>query len=391
MRTVSIFGSTGSIGESCLDVIRNLPCDQFRILSLVANSNYQKLAKQAVEFSVRLVVIRDEKYYIQLKSLLANTSIKVACGESGIIEACALKSDLVVGAIVGVAGLVPVYHAILEGSDILLANKESLVCAGNIMMSLAKERNVKIIPVDSEHNAISQVFDKVQRNSINKIILTASGGPFRGKSKEELKKAKLDDALKHPTWKMGKKITIDSATMFNKGLEVIEAYYLFDMDIDDIEVIVHPQSIIHSMVEYKDGSVLAQLSKPDMKIPILNALYYPNRYSDNFVMNKMDFTKVGSLTFEQVNHDAFPSINYAKDALRKGGGAQVLFNAANEVLVECFLKNQIEFYSIFDTIAYMLSQELVYKKELKDIGEIMSFDKYCRNITHEYIKNNFLA
>jgi 1-deoxy-D-xylulose-5-phosphate reductoisomerase len=388
MRTISIFGSTGSIGESCLDVIRNLPRDQFHILSLVANTDYQKLAQQAIEFSVKLVVIRDERYYVQLKSLLANTAIKVVCGENGIIEACALKSDLVVGAIVGIAGLVPVYNAILEGSDILLANKESLVCAGGIMMNLAQEKNVKIIPVDSEHNAIAQVFDRDQKKAINKIILTASGGPFRGKSKEALRKAKLDDALKHPTWKMGKKITIDSATMFNKGLEVIEAYYLFGMDIDDIEVIVHPQSIIHSMVEYKDGSVLAQLSKPDMKIPILNSLYYPGRYSHDFVMNQMDFTKIGSLTFEQVNHDVFPSINYAKDALRKGRAAQVLFNAANEVLVECFLKNQIGFYSIFETIAYMLSRDLLCQKILKDINDVISFDKDCRDITYDYIKTH---
>ncbi|MBP9791893.1 MAG: 1-deoxy-D-xylulose-5-phosphate reductoisomerase [Rickettsiales bacterium] len=388
MRTISIFGSTGSIGDSCLDVIRNLPSDQFSVLSLVANTNYQKLAQQAIEFAVKLVVIREEKYYIKLKSLLANTNIKVVCGESGIIEACALKSDLVVGAIVGIAGLIPVYNAILAGSDILLANKESLVCAGGIIMNLAQEKNVKIIPVDSEHNAISQVFDGAQKKSINKIILTASGGPFRGKSKDELKEVKLDDALKHPTWKMGKKITIDSATMFNKGLEIIEAHYLFGMDIDDIEVIVHPQSIIHSMVEYKDGSVLAQLSKPDMKIPILNSLYYPRRYSSNFVMNKMDFTNLTNLTFEQVNHEAFPSINYAKDALRKGGVAQVMLNAANEVLVECFLERRIGFYSIFETIAYMLSQDLLCQEALKDIDGVISFDKYCRDITYDYIKKH---
>lgn len=387
MRTLSVFGSTGSVGKSCLEVIRSLPESHFKILALVANDNYQELANQAVEFSVALVVIKNEQHYKALKELLSHTSIRVTCGEIGIQEACSLKSDLVVAAISGIAGLTSVYSAILEGSDILLANKESLVCAGNIVMSLARQKKVNIIPVDSEHNAIYQVFDKSQRESVNKIILTASGGPFRGKSKNELQNISVAEALNHPTWKMGKKITIDSATMFNKGLEVIEAYYLFDMKVEDIEVIIHPQSVIHSMVEYKDGSILAQLSQTDMKVPILNALYYPGRYQNQPIIERINFARIKALTFEQVDNEVFPAINYAREAVEKGGAAQVIFNSSNEVLVENFLENKIRFYDIFDIVAEMLSESSLYKQQLHTINDIMLFDKYCREVTYGHIQN----
>lgn len=385
MRTVSIFGSTGSVGVNSLEVIRKFSAGQHRILSLVANTNYKLLAEQALEFNVRLVVIRDKAYYKPLKELLSSKNIKVACGDDGVLEACALRSDIVVGAIVGIAGLMPVYNAILAGSDVLLANKESLVCAGRLIKSLVKRKGTRLVPVDSEHNAIAQVFDVNQRSSVNKIILTASGGPFRGFSKERLKNVSIDDALKHPTWSMGKKITIDSATMFNKGLEIIEAHYLFDVEVDDIDVIVHPQSVIHSMVEYKDGSVLAQLSKTDMRVPILNALYYPKRYDNDATMEYLDFKRVKELTFEEVDEDVFPSLGYAKDALRKGGAAQVLFNAANEALVESFLGGVIGFCDIFDIMGSLLSRRALWNKELQDIGSIIAFDKECKGLVSEYI------
>lgn len=390
MRTISVFGSTGSIGKSCLDVIRKTPKAHHKIVALVANTNYKLLAKQALEFNVSVVVIREEAYYKPLKDLLFSTNIKVACGDSGILEACSLKSDVVVGAIVGVAGLMPVYQAILHGSDVLLANKESLVCAGKIITDLIKKKGTRLIPVDSEHNAIFQIFDTAQKQSINKLILTASGGPFRGYSQARLRTVSVHEALKHPTWKMGKKTTIDSATMFNKGLEVIEAYYLFDVNVDAIEVIVHPQSIIHSMVEYKDGSILAQLSKTDMKVPILNALYYPSRYSDKKVMEYLDFSKINALTFEKVNEKIFPSLKYARDAIKKGSAAQVLFNAANEVLVDKFLKGHIGFYDIFDVVASLLSQRSLYRKELRDIKSIINFDLECRALVLDYISEKCL-
>lgn len=385
MRTVSVFGSTGSVGVNVLEVIRKFSAGQHRVLSLVANTNYRLLAEQALEFNVQLVVIREEAYYKPLKELLSSKNIKVVCGDDGILEACALRSDVVVGAIVGIAGLMPVYNAIVAGSDVLLANKESLVCAGKLIKDLVKRKGTRLVPVDSEHNAIAQVFDSDQRSSINKVILTASGGPFRGFPKERLKKVSIDDALKHPTWSMGKKITIDSATMFNKGLEIIEAHHLFDVKVEDIEVIVHPQSIIHSMVEYKDGSVLAQLSKTDMKVPILNALYYPKRYDNDATMECLDFKQIKKLTFEEVDEGVFPSLCYAKDALRKGDAAQVLFNAANEALVECFLSGVIGFYDIFDITGSLLSRSALWGRELQDINSIISFDKECKDWVSEYV------
>jgi 1-deoxy-D-xylulose-5-phosphate reductoisomerase len=382
MKKISIFGSTGSVGTNTIDIILKSPSDDFQVLALTANNNYQLLAHQAKATNAKMAVIYNELHYKQLKALLQNTDIKVAAGINGMIEACNLGSDLVVAGIVGSAGLITTYNSIINGSDVALVNKESLVCAGQIMINAAEVHKVKLIPTDSEHSAIFQVFEPHNKDTIEKIILTASGGPFRIFTKEQLKNVTIEQAISHPKWKMGPKISVDCATMINKGLEIIEAHYLFNMPEDKIEVLIHPQSIIHSLVTYKDGSSLAQLGNADMRVPISYALYWPKR-SNTTIAACLDLTQVGSLQFEQPNHQLFPALNICRQALKAGSAHTIMLNASNEVAVDNFLQKKIRFVDIVVLIEKMLSE--VQGFNVSTIEQITNYDQECRIKTQELI------
>ena len=347
MKKISILGSTGSIGTQTLEVIRNNK--DIEVLGLAAGNNIQLLEKQIREFGPRLAAVWKEDKAKELRSLVSDIDIKVVSGIDGLIELATMSdSEMLVTAIVGMIGIRPTIAAIEAGKDIALANKETLVTAGHLIMPLAAEHGVSILPVDSEHSAIFQSLAGSRKGEIAKILLTASGGPFRGKKQEEMLSIKVEEALKHPNWEMGRKITIDSATMVNKGLEVIEAKWLFGVDMDQIRVVVQPQSIIHSMVEYVDGAVIAELGTPDMKLPIQYALYYPER---RFLSGeRLDFWKLGSLTFEQPDMATFYGLKLAYEAGRKGGTLPTVFNAANERAVEQFLHREVKFLEIMEII-----------------------------------------
>ena len=343
-KRIAILGSTGSIGTQTLDVIAAHP-EHFEVETLTAHNNMELLAQQAIRFQPNAVVIGNKEQYSPLKEALAQFPIKVFAGYDAIAQAAALPSvDMVVSAMVGFSGLAPVVNAIEAGKHIALANKETLVAAGELVTQLAMKHKVALLPVDSEHSAIFQCLQGEQYNPIEKIILTASGGPFRTKTAEELEHVTIDEALRHPSWNMGAKITIDSATMMNKGLEVIEAYWLFDVPTENIEVLIHPQSIVHSMVQFSDGSVKAQLGVPDMKVPIQYALSYPHRLNSDFP--RLDFKKYASLTFEQPDMQRFPTLGLAYQALKDGGNRPCVMNAANEAAVEAFLNGHIRFTDI---------------------------------------------
>ncbi len=344
---ITILGSTGSIGCNTVKVITESD-KKYSVIALTANSNVELLAKQAKELNAKYAVIADESLYGDLKSLLCGSDTKALAGYNEVANIASVKADIVMSAIVGVAGLVPTIAAIKQGAKIALANKECLVCAGNIMTDAVKKYNASLIPVDSEHNAIYQVFDFQNPASVSKIILTASGGPFRTYTKEQMASVTPEQAVAHPNWDMGHKISVDSETMMNKGLEVIEAYYLFPVNVEQIDVVIHPESIIHSMVEYKDGSVLAQLGTPDMCTPISFAMAWPERISMN--TQRLDLTKIKNLTFEEVDNSRFESIRLAKQALQDGSSMQIAFNCANEVAVEQFLKGNIGFNDIISVI-----------------------------------------
>lgn len=370
MKHVAIIGSTGSIGTQTLEIARWN--QDIKICALSAGRNIDLLEKQAREFRPEIVGLWDEKLAEELKDRLKDMDIRVVSGMDGLIEIAEYKtSDILVTAIVGMIGIRPTVAAIKAGKDIALANKETLVTAGHIIMPLAKEKGVSILPVDSEHSAIFQSLQGNTHDSIEKILLTASGGPFRGKSREFLKHVKLEDALKHPNWSMGRKITIDSATMVNKGLEVIEAKWLFDVAPENIQVVIQPQSIIHSMVEYKDGAVIAQLGTPDMKLPIQYALFYPERrYMPG---DRLDFTKLSSIVIETPDMDTFLGLRYAYEAIRIGGSMPTVFNAANEYAVKQFLDRKIDFLDIYDIIrASMDHHNLI---ENPDIDEILATEQ----------------
>ena len=370
MKHVAIIGSTGSIGTQTLEIARWN--QDIKICALSAGRNIDLLEKQAREFRPEIVGLWDEKLADELKDSLKDMDIRVVSGMDGLIEIAEYKtSDILVTAIVGMIGIRPTVAAIKEGKDIALANKETLVTAGHIIMPLAKEKGVSILPVDSEHSAIFQSLQGNTHDSIEKILLTASGGPFRGKSREFLKHVKLEDALKHPNWSMGRKITIDSATMVNKGLEVIEAKWLFDVAPENIQVVIQPQSIIHSMVEYKDGAVIAQLGTPDMKLPIQYALFYPERrYMPG---DRLDFTKLSSIVIETPDMDTFLGLRYAYEAIGIGGSMPTVFNAANEYAVKQFLDRKIDFLDIYDIIrASMDHHNLI---ENPDIDEILATEQ----------------
>jgi len=348
IKRIAIFGSTGSIGVQALEVIEANP-DKFSVEILTAHNNHELLTEQALKYNPNIVVIGDDKKYLQVKEALAATDIKVFAGEKSLEEVAAMDCyDLMLAGIVGYAGLRPTLKAICQGKTIALANKETLVAAGDIVIQKAVENRVPIIPVDSEHSAIFQCLVGETRNRIEKIILTASGGPFLGRKPNYLVNVKREHALQHPNWSMGAKITVDSATLMNKGLEMIEAKWLFNLRPDQIQVMVHPQSIIHSMVQFEDGSIKAQMGLPDMKLPIQYAMAFPRRIPNNFP--RYDFKKISSLTFEEPDVRTFRNLTLAKEALNKGGNLPCVMNAANELAVYAFLRNRIGFLDMTDVI-----------------------------------------
>ncbi len=353
-KSVAILGSTGSIGTQTLEVIKENP-DLFEVEVLTANSNSKLLIKQAAKFKPNVVVIGDEKKYDEVFKELDPLDIKVYSGINALADVVQMDSvDIVLTALVGYSGLIPTIKAIENGKTIALANKETLVVAGDLVMNLAKENRSDIIPVDSEHSAIFQCLVGEIQNSIEKIILTASGGPFRGKKRESLVKVTKAQALKHPNWDMGAKITIDSATLMNKGLEVIEAKWLFGLSAEQVDVIVHPQSIIHSMVQFEDGSIKAQMGLPDMKLPIQYALGFPYRLKNSFT--RFDFTEYPELTFEKPDIQTFRNLDLAFTSLKREGNAACILNAANEIAVDAFLKDKIGFFEISDIIETCLEK-----------------------------------
>ena len=347
MKKIAILGSTGSIGTQTLEIVRENK--DIEVLGIAARENIQLLEKQIREFSPKVAAVWSEEKALELRSMVADTDTEIVSGMDGLIRVSTLPQvEILVTAIVGMIGIRPTMEAIRAGKDIALANKETLVTAGHLIMPLAEECRVKILPVDSEHSAIFQTLQGNEGNPVRKILLTASGGPFRGKKQEDLMYVQVEDALRHPNWSMGKKITIDSATMVNKGLEVIEAKWLFGVSVDQVQVVVQPQSIIHSMVEYKDGAVLAQLGTPDMKLPIQYALYYPERR--DLPGDRLDFWKLRSITFEKPDMDTFYGLKLAYIAGRRGGSLPTVFNAANELAVRQFLNRQITFLEITEII-----------------------------------------
>ena len=368
MKKIAVLGSTGSIGTQTLDIVRNYSED-LQIVALAAGSNVDLMEKQVREFRPKLVAMWTEKAANDLRSRISDLPVKVVSGMDGLLEIAVLEEiSVLVTAIVGMIGIRPTIAAIKAGKDIALANKETLVCAGHIIMPLAKECGVSILPVDSEHSAIFQSLNGEPKNRINKILLTASGGPFRGKTRQELETMRVEDALKHPNWSMGRKITIDSSTLVNKGLEVMEAKWLFDVDLDRIQVVVHPQSIIHSMVEYVDGAVIAQLGIPDMKLPIQYALFYPDRR----VMNekKLDFFELANMTFEKPDIETFTGLKLAYEASAAGGSMPTVYNAANEKAVALFLDKKISYLQIPELIGRSMEQHKLIANP--DVDQILA-------------------
>jgi 1-deoxy-D-xylulose-5-phosphate reductoisomerase len=371
---IAVLGSTGSIGAQTLEVARNL---NISVSALTANSNIGLIEKQAREFRPQLVSVGDSTLALEINHRLKELNIEVLYGLEGLKAAASIAdADTVVTSIVGVAGLIPTIEAIRHGKNIALANKETLVTAGSLVMSEAAAHGISIFPVDSEHSAIYQCLAANRRQDADRLILTASGGPFRGKTPEELEKVTVAQALKHPNWNMGSKITIDSATLMNKGLEVIEARWLFDFTPDRIKVVVHPQSIIHSMVEYVDGSVIAQLGSPDMRIPIQLALTWPDRALNNF--SRLDLLKCGSLTFEEPDMESFPCLALAFEALKAGGTMPAVMNGANEAAVDLFLKEKIGFCDIPRLISRTMQVHSV--NITPGLDDIIEVDRWARKI-----------
>lgn len=365
MKKIAILGSTGSIGTQTLDVVR--ANGDIEVLGISAGRNVKMLEEQAREFHPQLIAVWDENAAKDLAVRLADMDVKIVSGMEGLLELARMpQTDILVTAVVGMIGIRPTMEGIKAGKDIALANKETLVTAGHLIIPMAKEHGVQILPVDSEHSAIFQALHGEKRAQVEKLLITASGGPFRGRKREELEYVTLADTLKHPNWVMGQKITVDSATLVNKGLEVMEARWLFDVDLDHIQVVVQPKSIIHSMVEFKDGAVMAQLGTPDMRLPIQYALYYPERrYLDG---ERLDFHKLKEITFEDPDMDTFLGLPMAMDAARKGGSMPTAFNAANELAVKKFLQEKIGFLDIYDIIAQSMERHTVIRNpELEEI------------------------
>lgn len=376
MKKIAILGSTGSIGTQTLDVVRE-HSDELQVVALAAGSNKERLKEQFKEFHPKLVSLSDEKKAQELKEELAGEQVEVVCGMEGLIEVAGADSaDVVVTAVVGMMGILPTMEAIKKGKDIALANKETLVTAGHLIIPMAKEYGVSILPVDSEHSAIFQSLQGEPKAALDKILLTASGGPFRGKSAEFLETVTLEDALNHPNWSMGPKITIDSSTMVNKGLEVMEAKWLFGVDYSQIEVVIQPQSIIHSMVQYVDGAIIAQLATPDMRVPIEYALFYPERRS--LSGDRLDFSKLSQITFEKPDYKVFRGLSLAIEAGKTGGTMPTVFNAANERAVAKFLKGEIKYTDIVRSIEKCMDAHKVSAHP--DLEEILATEQWVYSI-----------
>ena len=381
MKKVAILGSTGSIGTQTLDVISRQ--EDLSVIALSAGSNIELLEQQTRQFHPELVCVWDEEKAKQLRDNLKDMSVRVVCGMEGLLELAVYEeSDVLVTAIVGMLGIRPTIAAIKAGKTIALANKETLVSAGHLIMPLAKEMGVSILPVDSEHSAIFQCLEKNTGNKLKNIWLTASGGPFFGRTKQQLETVKPEDALKHPNWSMGRKITIDSATMVNKGLEVIEAKWLFDASLDQIKVLVHPQSVIHSAVEYEDGAVIAQMGTPDMRLPIQYALCYPQRRP--IPGKSLDFYELGQMTFYKPDEETFRGLTLAKLAMGKGGNVPTVYNAANEKAVDLFLQRKISFLEIPQIIEQCMDE--IPFREAPDVEEILE----TQRLTGNYIESRWL-
>lgn len=372
MKKIAILGSTGSIGTQTLDVVREHP-DELSVVALAAGRNKEKLREQIREFHPKVVSLSEEKMALEMKKELAGTGVEVLCGMEGLMAVAGIEeADVVVTAVVGMMGILPTMEAIRKGKDIALANKETLVTAGHLIMPMAREHHVSILPVDSEHSAIFQCLHGERQKDVDKILLTASGGPFRGKTLKDLENVTLEDALKHPNWSMGQKITIDSSTMVNKGLEVMEARWLFDVNYDQIEVIVQPQSIIHSMVQFVDGAILAQLGTPDMRVPIEYALFYPERRSLHG--ERLDFSTLQSITFEKPDMDVFRGLALALEAGKVGGTMPTVFNAANEKAVAKFLHREIGYMDIIRLIEQCM--EAHQWKDNPSLEEILDTEQW---------------
>lgn len=380
-RRVTVLGSTGSVGTQTLELIEANP-GKFTVTALTANQNVDLLIKQALLLQPKLAVIGDESKYKILKDGLSGKGIEIAAGADAIIYAAQRDSDWVMAAIVGAAGLPPTLAAVKSGATVAFANKECLVCAGPLMMREVRQHGAHLLPVDSEHNAIYQVFDDEGREGIERLILTASGGPFRHTSLEDMAHVTPQEAVRHPVWSMGAKISIDSATMMNKGLEIIEAHFLFDMPEEKIDVIVHPQSVIHSMVEYKDGSVLAQLGSPDMRTPIAYALAYPDRMETPAA--RLNLAQIGSLTFEEPDTTRFRSLVLTRESLKLGGTSPTILNAANEIAVDAFLKGQIGFLDIARIVEETLSA--IERSPLDNLEAVIINDTAARRVAAEKIR-----
>lgn len=376
MKKIAILGSTGSIGTQTLDVVRE-HSDELQVVALAAGTNKERLKEQIKEFHPKLVSLSDEKKAQELKEELAGEQVEVVCGMEGLIEVAGADSaDVVVTAVVGMMGILPTMEAIKKGKDIALANKETLVTVGHLIIPMAKEYGVSILPVDSEHSAIFQSLQGEPKAALDKILLTASGGPFRGKSAEFLETVTLEDALNHPNWSMGPKITIDSSTMVNKGLEVMEAKWLFGVDYSQIEVVIQPQSIIHSMVQYVDGAIIAQLGTPDMRVPIEYALFYPERRS--LSGDRLDFSKLSQITFEKPDYKVFRGLSLAIEAGKTGGTMPTVFNAANERAVAKFLKGEIKYTDIVRSIEKCMDAHKVSAHP--DLEEILATEQWVYSI-----------
>ena len=384
VRSVTILGATGSIGSSTVDLLKRQP-ERFSVEALTAHKNGVALAQLARELGARFAAVADPSAYNELKSELSGTGIEAAAGTDAVVEAARRPADWVIGAITGAAGLEPALAAIERGATLALANKECLVCAGTLFMRRAKEMNAQVLPVDSEHNALFQAMTAGRREDVTKVIITASGGPFRTWSKQEIRNATLEAALKHPNWSMGPKVTIDSASLMNKGLEVIEAYHLFNLKPDEIEVLVHPQSIVHGMVEFRDGSVIAHLGPHDMRVPIAHCLAYPDRIDGP--VKRLDLAAIGSLTFEKPDLDRFPALGLAWQALRTGSGATTVLNAANEVAVAAFVERKIGFTGIAALVEATLdaAARRGVMREPASIADAILVDHNSRSLSKELL------
>lgn len=382
MKTISILGSTGSIGKNTVDIIRRYQ-DVYSVVALTANQNVELLAEQSKLLNAKMAVTANKSKYNELKDLLFGTNVIVEAGDEAVLNAAKLSADWTMSSIVGAAGLVPTMAVVERGKTLALANKETLVCAGEVVMKAIKENKTTLVPVDSEHSAIFQTLENDQKHAVDRILLTASGGPFREKTLEFMKNATPEQAVAHPNWSMGAKISVDSATMMNKGLEIIEAYHLFGYGVEKIEVLVHPQSIVHSAVAYIDGSVLAHMGNPDMRTPIAYALGWPKRIESP--TKKLDLTDLSGLTFTHPNEEKFPALRVAKEALIQGQSATCIMNAANEIAVGAFLNKKIGFLDIVKTVELILEKSTF--RNLKNISEVVALDQETRLKTKELIEN----